>query len=831
MSRGWFCIALCGLLALAGCAGLGGRGRHVVLVAVNGQANAAIVIARDATKVAKLAAMELQRHVHRITDAVPPIVTDDAQVEPGLDRILVGESAATAALGLTGERLGAQEYVIRFLPRTLVLMGRDKQERGPVTYDEADPFRFQTWPDLFDEQGTLYAVYDFLERFCGVRWYSPTEFGTVVPRTATLAVFGRDVRRAPAFAYRDIGWPMGMSEVYNRVSSLWPDKAPQLDEIDQLGYPELRKRFPNRWEYIHAKRSMNRLFLHRMRLGGQKYQANHSFYGYYTRFWEKAADPKQAELFVERRPEFFAKGYEGRPPQMCYTNDAFIEQVIQDACDYFGGKGKKADAVAFGDFFALVPMDNGSWCKCDVCQAELNEASKNRFFSNGYASEYIFGFANKVARAIRASYPDKFLATLAYAQYACYPRWLRLEPNIAVQLCLHIRNIHDTAIQDNDLEILKAWATRDRNRPIYLWLYYCFPQEVATNGQWHCFPGFFAHGIGRWFKLYHRYGVRGAFFNGWGQDVENYVTCKLLDDPTQNVDALLEDYFRGYYGAAAGPMKQLYLAIEETYSNPANYPAGFFGHQTKQAAWEYLGTEERMARFAALMSAAKQAAATEAEQQRVALFEREVWDYMVQGREKFLARARAEVGRASVPRVPDAAGDASKIDWAQAAVLTGFTKREGGAADRKLEGRLAHDGSHLYVQLEEAIDPRTLVADGVVWAGDDWEIFVARKPKRPYRQLGVGPTGAFEALVHGEDAGKWDSGVVVKSDTTAPDRWTTRLAFPLAMLVPGGAKPGDVLRFNVVRVISVKGGRQVYVWSPESNVHEPDRFGEVTLAP
>jgi len=47
--------------------------------------------------------------------------------------------------------------------------------------------------------------------------------------------------------------------------------------------------------------------------------------------------------------------------------------------------------------------------------------------------------------------------------------------------------------------------------------------------------------------------------------------------------------------------------------------------------------------------------------------------------------------------------------------------------------------------------------------------------------------------------------------------------------VPGGAKPGDVLRLNVIRVISVKGGRQVYVWSPESNVYEPDRFGEITL--
>ncbi|HUT36987.1 MAG TPA: DUF4838 domain-containing protein [Planctomycetota bacterium] len=831
MSRWSLCAALCGLLALQGCSGLLRRKQHVVLMAVNGQPSATIVIAKEPTKVAQLAAFELQHHVKLITGATLPIVGDDAKVEPDTDRILVGESAATIALRLKAEDLRSQEYLIRFLPRALVLMGRDKDERGTVKYDESDPFRFQTWPDLFDEQGTLYAVYDFLERYCDVRWYSPTEVGTVAPRSSSLAVFGRDVRRAPAFAYRDIGWPMGMSEVYNMVSSLWPPKSPQLEEIDKLGYADLQKRFPDRWQYIHAKRGMNRLFLHRMRLGGERYQANHSFYGYYPRFWEKAADPKQAELFAGKKPEFFAQGYDGQPPQMCYTNEGFIAQVVEDARDYFDGKGKKANAVAFGDFFALVPMDNGSWCKCDACQAELRRAAKSDFFSNGYASGYVFGFANKVAKAIKESHPDKFLATLAYAQYGYYPRGVRLEPNIAVQLCLQIRNTYDPAIQDNDLKFFKSWVAREKRRPIYLWLYYCFPQEVATNGQWYCFPGFFAHGIERWLKLYHRYGVRGAFFNGWGQDVENYVTCKLLDDPTQSVDAVLDDYFQGYYGAAAEPMEQLYLAIEETYSNPANYPAGFSGHQTKQAAWEHLGTEERMARFAELMAAAKQAAATDAEKQRVALFEKEVWDYMVEGRAKYFARAKAPVGKASVPRLPDAGGDAAKIDWAKAAVLTGFTRREGGAADRRLEARLAHDGTRLCVQLEEKIDPKTLVTDGVVWASDDWEVFVSKQPSRPYRQLGVGPTGAFEALAHGEDGNTWDSGVALKSDTSAPDRWTIRLTFPLDKLVPGGAKPGDVLRLNVIRVISAKGGRQVYVWSPESNVHEPDRFGEVTLAP
>jgi hypothetical protein len=43
-------------------------------------------------------------------------------------------------------------------------------------------------PPLFGENGTLYAVYDFLERFCDVRWYAPGELGLVCPHQATLVV-------------------------------------------------------------------------------------------------------------------------------------------------------------------------------------------------------------------------------------------------------------------------------------------------------------------------------------------------------------------------------------------------------------------------------------------------------------------------------------------------------------------------------------------------------------------------------------------------------------------------------------------------------------------
>ena len=174
----------------------------------DGKPAATIVVAKDATKSAQLAAIELQYHIEKITGAELQIVMDDAMVVG--PRVLVGESSATRALDLRSDDFQTQEYLIRFLGvvplqgiDTLVLMGRDKNERGKLDYaNVGDGSKF---PNKFDEVGTCYAVYDFLERHCDVRWYLPGEFGMVYPDKKTLKVRGKDVRRAPAMKYRWIG--------------------------------------------------------------------------------------------------------------------------------------------------------------------------------------------------------------------------------------------------------------------------------------------------------------------------------------------------------------------------------------------------------------------------------------------------------------------------------------------------------------------------------------------------------------------------------------------------------------------------------------------------
>ena len=820
-------------------------------LASDGQATSTIVLAQHPTRTAQFAAHELQWHLRQITDAEIPVVREP-ETGPGV-RILVGGSEATAAHGLDNAGFASQEYVVRFLPDTLVVMGRDKEDRGEVVYSPTpSPEALRTWPDIWDEQGTMYAVYEFLERCCNVRWLNPTEKGTDIPRTRTLTVSGPDVRRTPFFRYRFAAYPA--SETYDAYTALWPRDTDGFRKWEKAAFPELHRRFPDPWRYTHAKRGWIQLFRYRMREGGEKCVGNHSLYGYYKRFWEK--DPKQPEAFREKHADWFAQGYEGRPPQMCYTSPGLIAQVAQDARDYFDGHGinpwtlkPMTDAnEAWGrNYFCVEPMDNDRFCTCASCRQWLADEQwqHSPFFSNGRHSDYFFHFVNEVARLVRKTHPDKWIVTLAYMSHAAPPQRVKLEPNIAVQFCFACNRLtYDRASYEHEISLLKAWREQEKGRPLYLWLYYTFPVEIANGRKFHCFPGFFAHAVGEQFSLFETCSIRGMFHCGYGQDVEAYVTYKLMANPGLSVDDLLEEYFDRLYGAAAGPMKQLYLTMEEIYGTPANYSDPIatgrqeaHHHQTEEMAWGYLGTARRMASLGRLMSQAKQLASTELERQRVALFEMGVWDYMTAGREQYMERVKAQHSAVGAPlRVPlhsgaPLGGDPSGISRDQAAVLWQWCSRLGERTRRKVEARLLHDATCLVVQFEEMTDPRTLVAAGDVLSGDYWNLVIAKQRGRPYRELAIGPKGVI-GREHGtdRDAGPtaWNAGATIGRNITRQDRWLVSVALPLAELLPGGVEPGERLFVNLAR--RRQGSDDEPVWIPTfGDFHDPTRLREVVL--
>ena len=167
----------------------------------NGRPEATIILSQQPTQAAQFAAFELQQHIKLITGVIIPIGKENEPVT-GI-KILVGESRNTRALGIKSRDFKEQEYLIKFTRDAIVLMGSDKADFTAVTYDLKNPACMSTWPGFWDERSTTYAVYDFLMKFCGVRWFNPTDTGTIIPKVSTLTVCGQDIRRRPFFEFRD----------------------------------------------------------------------------------------------------------------------------------------------------------------------------------------------------------------------------------------------------------------------------------------------------------------------------------------------------------------------------------------------------------------------------------------------------------------------------------------------------------------------------------------------------------------------------------------------------------------------------------------------------
>lgn len=578
----------------------------------DGRPNATIIIAQTPTPSASFAALELRYHIKRITGVELPVV-DDSQTVTG-NRILVGHSNATATLGIHVGDFAPLEYRIVIDPSTIVLLGRDWQDtsanraeagrsvsgftlqsaRQVVNYNQVTggfgPGSIEL-PGLFDEQGTCYAVYDFLERFCDIRWYGPTALNIVSPSTKTLSVTTGTIQRSKDF------------KLVDGFGGTWPIINRQWNQ-------------PNQNELA--------VFHRRLRAGGERWSANHTI--------NEATMAPPAGIFSD--PSFKAAN---SGTQLCYTNPGLINAVGQLAIAYFDGDyaGKKLPVgiQAMGDHMAFVPYDNAAWCNCSACTAILKISRQDTrgagLFSKASDSYYIFNFVNEVAKIVGKVHPDKYIAPLAYMGYYYKPLNLPLQPNISVAPCIQTCYTYVPSVFNNDLAGYQEWVAnaQQTGRPLYMWNYFHHPMEPAVIGDWHCFPAFIPHAVSTEVKRYIKDGVCGVYLCGIGQQLDYYIYMKTAFDVTTDCDALMDEFFTRYFGAAGDPLKKFYLRIEQIHQTE-----GVVG-TNQHLSWGKLGTPARMGELEGYIDQALALSgnASPTIQQRVSTWKTGVWDYMKAG--------------------------------------------------------------------------------------------------------------------------------------------------------------------------------------------------------
>lgn len=797
---------------------------------LDGKATAVIIIDKNPTVAAQFAALELQDQIKNISGAELPI---GETVPDKVVAIYIGESPEVAKLGLGNSTFTAQEYTVKFLPNAVILTGRDEQKREGLNYVPDTPLEWKGLPGIWEECGTLNAVYDFLERFCKVRHFNHTDFGSDYVKSPTLSINGEDVRRKPYFRFRSTTEDYSSANIVNGDYALWKPGSPELESWELNSFSVTRSKYQDKQGFNSAMRNLFLRHMLRMRIGGELCNANHSLYLYYKYFWN-ASSPD----FIEAHPEFFAKGHDGAPLQMCYTNQTLIEQVAKEAEFYFLGKDITGDkplkSQRWGkDNFTVEGMDNEFQCKCPGCQ-ELLAKDGGAYGS----SELLFSFANKIAEKVKKTNPGKTVSTLAYANHIKPPSF-ELCDNMIVHFCWYSNRYPSFfKVYKEQQQLLEQWTAKQQGRPLYLWLYYTFPRETAMNRNWNCFPAFFAHAVDKQFKLFHKLGVQGIFHCGYGQEVESYVTDRLMDDPTLDVEVLLEDYFRRNFGPASSYMRQFYELVENTYQDSANY-LDLQSPQNMEIAWGRLGTAERMEKLQTLMDQASALAVSSPYRERVSQWRDGVWSYMLAGRRQWLEKISQPIPEITAPQVPDASGKPDQVDWSKASPFGPWFKQASGVkAERNMAGKIAHDGKWLYLELSDPCDTKLLRISPAVFSCDDWEIFMGRQRGIPYRQLAVSPAPKTVLLSHGEVNFRYnvsmpDPGVAATSNLDG-NCWITRMALPLENMLESPVKPGETVFMNILRVTNGKltSNKKTQVDSLVSHaaLHESVRLASVKLA-
>ena len=166
-------------------------------IIANGEPAVTLVTAEVPSDVVHYAAQELAWHIEKATGSRPAILAE-AALSRGRERgpfVFLGRTKFAEKAGITSAALDPENCIIRTVDSHLCIVGLD----GP-----GDPL------DVNTSAGTLFGVYEVLERYLGVRWLWPGELGTVVPKQQSLVIEAADQTVAPRFGQRHVRFGASM---------------------------------------------------------------------------------------------------------------------------------------------------------------------------------------------------------------------------------------------------------------------------------------------------------------------------------------------------------------------------------------------------------------------------------------------------------------------------------------------------------------------------------------------------------------------------------------------------------------------------------------------
>jgi hypothetical protein len=298
------------------------------------------------------------------------------------------------------------------------------------------------------------------------------------------------------------------------------------------------------------------------------------------------------DVYFKDHPEYYSL-VDGKriPTQLCLANSEVLEITVQNL-------RKRIAENPEATYWSVSQNDNRNYCTCDRCRA-IDERE-------GSPSGSIIHFVNQVAD----QFPDKMISTLAYEYGRKAPKTLRPRPNVNIMLCSIEADRHKPITEDSAsadfVRDVQEWGKIADD--IIVWDYVIqfsnllspFPnlQVLQPNIR------FFAeNGVTAMFEQGNRE-VGGEF-----AELRAYLIAKLLWDPDADVNMLMDDFLKGYYGQAGPYIRQYIDEMRETLLH-SGARLRIFG-SPNEASTSYL-TPELIARYTRSFDQAEAAVADSA---------------------------------------------------------------------------------------------------------------------------------------------------------------------------------------------------------------------------
>ena len=365
------------------------------------------------------------------------------------------------------------------------------------------------------ERGTMYGVYAFLENELGIHWY--TSSFTHIPKIKQFL-----------------------------LNKLYHSESPT---------------FIRRFDFFLDALTHNDWTAHN--LLNSQYALSKSKYGNMTAYWgihtfDKLMPPAK---YFKSHPEYYSiyKGKRSDKAQLCLSNSDMRKELIKNL------KNVIKDNPGYW-CYDVSQNDISAPCECRSCQKLVKKY--------GGQSGIMIWFVNQVADEIKKVYPNIYIGTFAYRYTRQAPTSkLKVADNVVIRLCdiecCLAHPLYECSENKSFITDLNDWKKIAQN--IYIWDY--------TTGFMHYhlpFPNLQA--LSKNLRFFAKSNVIGLMEEGghdakWNEfsEMKQWVIAKLLWNPNQDVDSLVQLFIKDYYGKSAPYIQQYYDLCNKQVTNNTHF--------------------------------------------------------------------------------------------------------------------------------------------------------------------------------------------------------------------------------------------------------------------